>query len=144
MQAILLCALNLGACCILTFLYKKPADEEPPLCIKIVGIRWVGTLLCRRCGCCRKNKVKPDTKPEEKEAQVLQVEDAENKKDPLVTPNETEPAKETAALEEKAEKKSEDSERAETWQEFADIMNIIFSILYGVASVVILIFSFVL
>ena len=41
MQAIVLCAANLGACCFLTYLYKKPADYEPPQWIKIVFIRCI-------------------------------------------------------------------------------------------------------
>ncbi len=140
MQAIVLCSANLGACCFLTYLYKKPADDEPPQCIKIVFIRCIGTLFCRPC--CRRSstKVKPQKNPnsEEQKTDVQQVAFDKNYNGPFVSQNELE--KPVMKKEENSEnEKREECESTENWHELANILNIIFSIIYGVASAVVLI-----
>lgn len=162
MQAIVLCAVNLGACCFLTYLYKKPEEDEPPQCIKVVCIRCVGTLFCRPC--CRRGSKKGAVAPHKSQEQptdILQVAVEGNKKEevqqvavegnnkeevqqvvvqgdkkePIVTANETEKSR---MKNEDMSEKIEESDHAENWHELANILNIIFSIVYGVASALVL------
>ena len=158
MQAVVLCSLNLAACCVLTFLYNKPAEEEPPFLIKVLGIRGLGTLLCRPC--CRKKKVTPeetkkednkavnpvDQKSDEKKDEKTAEKPAEIQINPKETENvekKTEKAAGKKESEKPEEKKAEEPKVKENWHELAAILNIVFTIIYVIAFfVILLIFLF--
>ena len=110
LASIILTTVNLMGIVILIGIYNLPAEKEPPLYIKAVGIRFLGCLVCRSCPCCdRKNKVDDKVNLE--------------KENGLVLPN-------------KDEKDAESEENKETWQEFATNLNRLFSVLYLIAMIV--------
>ena len=150
MQAVVLCAINLAGCTILTFLFNRPEEDQPHLFIKVIVILVLGTIVCRPC--CMKKKVKPVDDPAEKKTDKNN-ESEKNKADEKIkveTVKENQKGSEKPAEKDKdkekekdasgktEEKKEEEKEYKENWKEVAYIFNIYFSIIYGIIFLIIL------
>ena len=123
MEALFLIALNVGFVVIVTGVYSMPEDKDPPFIIKLIGIRFLGTLFCKRC---KKKKVDPNL------GSAIQVDNQTDQEEKKIIEN--------GSKEEKvniSDADSTESKEDESWQQFARNLNIVFSIIYAVGFIII-------
>ena len=124
MQALFLSAVNLGFVVIVTGINSLPEGKDPPIIIRLIGIRILGFIICKCC-CKKKKQVNPD--PE-----TIKAINSGKEGDKIPNnENVSRMAPEGNTDENVQIPQNGDDDERETWQEFARNLNILFTIIYA-------------